>query len=122
MRFQFDGKTYNIGFDRKHLHVDVFENRKKKSVLSKYPFTTATLYERREGQPIASTVASATVGCVPTDPYSNQSGRLQALKALTQILTARKFSKEFKRTLWKAYADRGKAPVVEGTVIPAEQS
>jgi hypothetical protein len=94
---------------------------------SKYPYTTVTLYERTE--PTTSRILfSATVGCLPTDSYSNERGRLYALRALHGFLVAankrdpKQYGKDFRTALWRAYTQRGRQQnVIDGTVVRKEE-
>jgi len=111
MRFTFEGKEYKLSFERRHKHVTLLQGNRKVTVPSKYPYTTVTLYDRApSGAP--SVLASATVGCAPTDSYSNEKGRLFALKELTNALRRYRISKEFRTAMWHAYVNRGKNNLV----------
>lgn len=128
MRFDFDGRRYFLQFERSKKSVAVFKDRKEVRVESKYPFTTVTLFELRNGAFGAqgrSTVASATVGCHTNDVYSNAKGRLFALKELSTNLGRLKFPKDFIKAMWDGYNKRGETPkkdsnVIDGQVVAAE--
>ena len=119
MRFTYEGKQYSLSFQRKYQDVEVYVSGEKTTARSEYPFTTAILYERT-GEKTSSTVAQATVGCHPGDPYSNEKGRLYALKALNEILNTRKFTKEFRQALWQSYQRRGNTPKVTVQNVPSD--
>lgn len=113
MRFTFENRTYGLSFTRRKFDVNVVRDGKQKSVRSKYPYTTVTLYERTIPGAEAI-IATATVGCLPSDKYSNAYGRLHALQALTQILTRKtvevkpsvfenRYSADFRTAMWTAF-------------------
>lgn len=126
MRFQFEDRKYFLQFERNHKKVDVFKNREKVVLDSKYPFTTVTLYEIMSGTYSAGrkTIASATVGCHPGDTYSNAKGRLFALKELSSSLRRLHYPHDFVAAVWNAYQHRADAPskpgVIDGQVVSAE--
>ena len=97
MKFQFAGTTYFLEFQRDHKKVKLHRQGKSEEIRSKYPYTTARLLVAKEGEK-PGLIDEAVVGCSPTDPYSNESGRVMALRALTKP-----FSKELRRAVWQAY-------------------
>ncbi len=108
MRFQHQGKLYRLEFERQYRNLKITRNGVTKEVRSKYPYTTAKLLQLRVGEePLI--VGKATVGCCPTDAYSNELGRRQALRQLTFALAKRdKTSKDLRTAFWNAYLNRGK--------------
>lgn len=104
MRFQFAGDTYSLEFSRQHRTVSVTRNGKVERVRSKYPFTTASLESVGKLGTKSVVIASHTVGCAPTDKYSNAEGRLAALRGLTDKID----SKGLRTAMWQAYVNRGK--------------
>lgn len=119
MRFVYNGDTYVLEFERSHREVDVYKNGKKSTQPSKHPYTTARLIQLvpAAGAIGRKLVAQTTVGCVPTDPYSTAQGRLSALKSLTGVLRVLKEPKLLIGAVWQAYADRGKQPAKDGSII-----
>ncbi len=96
---EFEGETYRIEFRR------VME---KNHTL---PFTIATLVRKtpttdHRGVPIWIEERSAKVGCWPWDVYTNEAGRLQALRKLLDPMGARPFAKPLREALWDAYHAR----------------
>jgi hypothetical protein len=129
MKFTFEGRRYFIEFQRAQKDVTIVRKKRNgeqqhNTIKSLHPFTTARLKERL-GDALPNLIESATVGCLPSDKYSNELGRLYALRALTQVLTKKHGksvhgSKDFKRALWRAYELRGQSDVIEGTVVKTE--
>ena len=126
MRFTFNGRNYSLTVERKYQNVELFTDRKKHILRSTYPYTILSLHE--QGANGASVlVKKVSVGCLPSDPYSNRAGLLFAMKKLTSQL---KFSdragltypKEFFSAMWQAYVNRGKQPkrVVETSTVVEE--
>lgn len=125
MRFEFQGRRYGISFTRDHKEIDVHRDGVKTRVLSKYPYTTVSLHEYT-GTAAPVLVGFATVGCAPNDNYSNELGRLMALRELHRkfrlleavALTtnppktevAAKYSKAFRSAIWTAYNNRANGP------------
>lgn len=113
MRFTFNGKDYSLGFQRNTQSVKVMRDGKESTVPSKYPYTTVTLYERTSPS-TSGVIAQATVGCIPSDPYSNEKGRLYALRALNQMLfRSQVYDEKFREAMWKAYFTRPTAQPVD---------
>lgn len=121
MKFEFAGRTYALDFTRKKQEVTIVRDGKSQTIQSKYPYTTVILYEKTTGAPVV--VNKATVGCIPSDTYSNEKGRLAALKDLTEILRRSQYPEEFRRAMWNAYTNRRKQEqrVVEGEVVGAQK-
>ena len=118
MKFDYEGKTYVLEFERDHKQLTLLRGGRKETVKSKHPYTTATLYVQTSPTTRA-VVTHATVGCCPTDSYSNAAGRLFALRSLTGNLKKLNKDRDFRAALWKTYVDRDKRPakVVEGEVV-----
>jgi len=117
MKFTFDGRRYALGFEREHQQVVILRDGKHHTVKSVYPYTTVTLSEFTTDKPVV--VSYATVGCLPSDKYSNALGRLMSLRALNHTLSKnQRFSKDFRAAMWRAYLNRGKQQekVIEGVV------
>lgn len=135
MKFKYRGTEYELTFQRKYKNVDVFRKanaedkaelkphldaikaivktavqvtfRVKTTERSQYPFTYVKLYELHEGkEPVV--LASTHVGCVPTDQFSNASGRLYALKELSYKLRKNGASDGLIAAVWETYNNRGK--------------
>lgn len=101
MNFSHGGKQYRIEFGRKHQEVKTFDAAgHDKKVKSRYPFTTVTLLVLNG---VFEKVAEATVGCLPTDPYSPEDGRVKALQKLNE-----KVDRTLLKSIWEAYHSREK--------------
>ena len=104
MRFEFDGRSYYITFQRKHreyLRHD-YETGLDFNVKSKYPDTTVTIFETDPAHPLDKKVfRTATVGCWREDHFSLEKGRVRALRLATVTCPL-----AMKPLLWKAYHDR----------------
>ena len=83
MRFQFSDKNYSIEFRRNH--QTLIDRRTGEEFLSTYPATTVLIMQVVEGKKVGDwpVIAQATVGCLDTDRFSLESGRLAALKRLS---------------------------------------
>jgi hypothetical protein len=120
MRFTFEGRRYELDFSRERKDVVILRDGTKHTIKSLHPYTTVSLKERI-ADALPATVATATVGCLPTDRYSNDLGRVYALRALTQVLTKKHGkSKEFKAAMWRAYELRYQPNVLEGVLVKSE--
>lgn len=105
MEFVYQGQQYRIEFSRKHKIVKTFrEDGKQTEVKSKYPFTTAYLQRKINSETMngwENVAEPATVGCIPTDKFTLESGRLKALKKLTA-----RIAKELREPMWTSYHGR----------------
>jgi hypothetical protein len=111
MKFQFDGRTFRLEFERKYKNVSVMRGGAVKTTRSKYPYTTATLYEVKDGEE-PKVFARGTVGCLPTDKFSNASGRLFALRELSRAVGKVDGTKELRTALWLTYKNRAVRPEI----------
>jgi len=100
MKFDFAGTTYFLEFQRNHRTVKFNRQGTQHIIKSKYPYTTVRLLVAKPGEK-PGLIEEATVGCCPADPYSNELGRIMALRKLTKP-----FSKELRRAVWQAYQAR----------------
>ena len=114
MRFNVDGRRFRLEFERHYRQVTILRAGNEHTIRSKYPYTTATLYELKDIN-TATPIAHATVGCAPTDLYSNANGRLFALRALTEVLRKKDTPYELRAAIWETYINRGKNQVIEVT-------
>lgn len=104
MRFEFGGKVYVIDFERKYRQFQKHDyvSGLDSFVKSKFPYTTATIYETDPTHPLDKKVfRTATAGCFHRDNFSLEKGRCRALRLVTMALP-----KEMKPVLWKAYHER----------------
>lgn len=119
MRFEFDGTTYELDFQKSNKTVAVFDKAlgAYKEQASRYPYTTLLIREVRDGKreqwPLFRT---ATVGCRHNERYTPERGRCHALRAVMATIT-----RPFYMAMWKAYTNRNKPEHVEGQVLPIEQ-
>lgn len=103
MTFQHGEKTFKIEFHRERREVKTFDEKGKEVfVLSKHPFTTAEIVELTEDKEKRVVLASASAGCSPEDKFTLESGRLRALKKVTDQLP-----REMRKVLWETYHSRG---------------
>lgn len=116
MRFQFDDKRYFLTFKRKREHIEITRFGKKHTILSQFPYTTVTLWEMGVAGSAVS-VEFAKVGCLTSDSYSNEQGRVNALRELNRKLRKLGKSEQFRSAMWNAYLTREKAK----NLTPAEQ-
>lgn len=123
MKFTHNGISYKLDFERRQKIVTLVRDKRSTTRQSKYPFTTATLYELKDGKEKAK-LAQETVGCAPTDTFSKAAGRLWALKALSTKLRKTGAPKSLIAAVWDTYLNRGNTPpksaVIDGEVIKSE--
>ena len=113
MRFALGNRQFKLTFERHHRQVSVIRGKVRGTIKSRYPYTTATLFEIKDSGPIV--LAHATVGCLSTDPYSHADGRKFALRALTTTLRRHNISRELRAAIWETYMNRDKQQVIETT-------
>jgi hypothetical protein len=110
MRFTFAGRDYELTFERRKQPVVYYTKGVSHTIQSTYPFTTVAIFEQtKQGQIL---VSEATVGCLHTDRYNPEQGRLWALKSLNGKLKRNNWSVEFRRAVWQAYIDRNKKQII----------
>jgi hypothetical protein len=107
MKFYYEGKTYRLEFERNYQQVSVRIEGQLQKIRSTYPYTSAKLYETPIGE-VPKLVLIRTVGCLPTDKYSNEKGRLFALRGLSRALNKLKYPKGLIAAIWLAYRNRTK--------------
>lgn len=112
MKIVYNAINYVLEFSRDYKTVELWVkdaagNRHKQKVLSTYPYTTARVVQL---QPNGDRIVwkSASVGCHPLDKFTQASGRLWAMKRLTNGKGG--FPKDFKAALWDAYLNRNLQP------------
>src|SRR3990167_9632009 len=107
MSFVFGGKTYVIEFSRAYREYPRhdYETGLDFNVKSKYPYTTATVFEVDPIKFAKKIFRTATVGCWHGDTFRLEKGRTGALRLITITLP-----KAMKPLLWKAYHERVSKP------------
>lgn len=108
MRFYYLDREYSLEFCRERTKVKVRDEYMKnvfRLELSKYPFTEAVIREvdPKQAPKYWTIYKFAKVGCLPSDYFSLEDGRLQALKRLTIMIP-----REMRGPLWNAYHSRFK--------------
>lgn len=108
MKFSYAASDYSLEFRRQKKQVsitrrDIAGNKFTVSRESRYPYTTVTLYESRLNM-LPTPIYSATVGCLATDRYSPEQGRIHALRALYKKI--KPISPELGKKIWEAYRNR----------------
>jgi hypothetical protein len=103
MKFEHDGKTYFLEFQRQKKVISINRKGTKIEEESRYPFTTAKLLVVTES-PLPTKLYEHTVGCCPTDEYSNEKGRIEALRGVSQQIP--KENKGLRKAMWGAYTGR----------------
>lgn len=103
MRFQYDGRTYAIEFQRAKRKVApvALLNSPEPTVPSTKPYTTVRIVELDSDGQQVSVFRQATVGCFAKDQFSKEGGRIAALRALTPVLP-----EPMRPVVWDAYTDR----------------
>lgn len=108
MQFEYDGKKYFLEFQRTKKKIKLNRQGTIAEYTSKYPYTTARLLVASpEGTQILLT--EHTVGCLPTDKFSNQAGRAAALSGLIELVA----DKGLRAAVWPAYTSRHTESVQE---------
>lgn len=107
MKFIVNDKTYLLEFTHQFQEVKVQRGQAVLRTKSTYPATTAFIREVVAGKPrdVWPVRFSATVGCLPSDPYSKQAGNHWALKKLTAHLCSTG-NKQVINPMWQAYSNR----------------
>lgn len=128
MRFEFDGLTYQITFSRERkfvqnpywrgivideaipLHREMLEQHPE-MVQSKFPYTTARLDVVEQNDPLfpdrwhvlapEAPYRTATVGCITSDKFHPNAGRIRALRLINRTIP-----KEMLPAMWLAYNTR----------------
>lgn len=119
MKFYYEGKTYELTFERHHQNVKVRKDGTLHTVRSTHPFTTAKLYECRMGE-LPLVVAMRTVGCNPQDKFTKERGRVESLRVLSRVLVKLGHPKGLVAAIWVAYKNRGQQPEQVGAVITSQ--
>jgi len=102
MRFEYEGHTHFLEFQRQYKDVPVVRRGVTKVERSKYPYTTArVLRASDEAGKKPTELFSSTVGCLTTDKFSNEAGRIAALRSLTSNLPLK-----LRVAVWQVYNDR----------------
>lgn len=110
MKFTHNGREFSISFSYERREVNSYTpDGNLVTRLSDKPYTTAKLWRRsKQGDLVLK--YTATVGCHKNDVFSKQSGRIKALRALTNKLPKSdpQTSKEkaLRAALWNAYNTR----------------
>jgi hypothetical protein len=106
MKFEYAGSQFQLEFERKFKIVSIRRRINKitdvtETQRSNFPYTTARLIGvHTPAAPVV--IAQASVGCCPTDKFSNEEGRRQALRKLTKLVEG----KQFRAKLWETYNKR----------------
>lgn len=105
MRFDHDGKTYALDFQRDYKLIRLGEiNGEVLTAPSRYPYTTARVLEVDQALPVYEwpVYRTATVGCWHKEPvFRLERGRLHALRLLSRTL-----NREMKVKVWDTYMGR----------------
>lgn len=117
LKFEFEGTKYRIDFTREARTVKQFRGYADSvdtsngevikvpvvvDVPARYPYTTVTLWKTMPGGGEVI-YRSYTVGCIHTDSYTLEDGRLAALRMLSK---SNSLDKPFKKAMWTCYFDR----------------
>lgn len=115
MRFTHNGVEYKLEFSRHRGPVKAYVAGERQEFQSTYPFTTAQLVtEKSKMDKVVHAIA--TVGCNPVDAYSNEQGRIAALRKLTA-----KMDKGLRKAIWQSYTNRARtAQAPKDQSIPAQ--
>lgn len=119
MRFEYQGTTYLIEFERQHRVIKWTDDigNVTKRFDSKYPYTTARLLKLVGGVG-RELVREYTVGCHPGDRFSFDGGRKAALTLALYDAPIEKsngsgvsqlglqLDKDFRTAVWNAYHNR----------------
>lgn len=104
MKFEHNGRSYFVEFERQHKQIKQIDDLgKEREHTSTFPYTTVRLIEVVPGAKDKMIYRSATVGCWHKEGYgfTKETGRLRALRDVCRTL-----SKEMKVKLWEAYHTR----------------
>ena len=111
MRFQVDGTTYALDFQREHKYVHVpypkqtkGGNKIMETKRSTHPYTTVRVVVVDDSVPPKQwkTAFEATVGCWhKEDKFTIEKGRLEALRKINRIIPP-----DMKSPMWNAYLQR----------------
>lgn len=105
MKFDFDGKTYWLEFERARKTVSILRNGRTKHIHSENPYTFARLFEWPIGVE-RRIIASADAGCFPGDKFTKAEGRLRALQALSKQLKRQRLPEGLTAAMWQRYNAR----------------
>lgn len=108
MRFSVEGQEFEISFRRYHPTLYLPDPNLKgtnKKTRTTHPSTEALiLVVDPKKKPVEYDVhRSYTVGCYHQDKFTQEDGRLAALKMISK---GNSLSKEFKAAMWEAYTNR----------------
>jgi hypothetical protein len=122
MKFDYEGVSYLIEFERSHRVlqrqvVDQYGVEKVNRIDSKFPYTTARLFKvTGPGKTDRELVREYTVGCAVSDNYSLDGGRKAALAMALydaptkdggpSVMASSVLTKEFRTAVWNAYHSR----------------
>ena len=102
MKFEHEGATYFLDFQRDYKQVEVGNTAGEVvRTASHYPSTTVILWKQRENPLAPELYRTATVGCWHKDTFTLEKGRLNAMRLMSRTL-----SKEMKRKMWASYMNR----------------
>lgn len=107
MQFEHEGSKYFLEFQRKNKTIKLNRQGNKVTYMSTYPYTTARLLKETGG--VKEVMTEHTVGCLPTDIFSNEAGRLHALQGVTKLIP----NKDLRAAMWTAYHARLKESVAD---------
>lgn len=122
MIFMHDGQKYSMTFTRRHQQVRVFQDVTEtvtvvidgkevtakvripveRQVKSRHPFTTVRL-DKLFSDGGRETWKQETVGCIPTDKFDIEDGRVKALQKLNSQIP-----RDMLKPMWEAYHKRPK--------------
>lgn len=106
MKFSYNGVEYKLEFSRHHRPVSAYLAGEKQEFQSTHPFTTVQLVtEKSRTEKVIHAIA--TVGCNPIDAYSNEKGRIAALRKLTA-----KMDRGLRKAVWESYTNRPRTATV----------
>lgn len=107
MKFTYAGSQFQLEFERKYSNVEIRRRTQSgaEGIIvqrSQFPYTSVRLLSLNPLGTKPTEVANARVGCAPTDKFSNEEGRRQALRKLTDTVEG----KELRAIIWKTYLSR----------------
>jgi hypothetical protein len=115
MRYTFGPAEFKITFEREHrpIVIDNTIDGEPITIPSTHPYTTVSLFRKSETDPDFVLYRTDTVGCSPKDKFVKETGRILALRKITNTL-----SKAHRSVLWDAYMNRAtKAPVKQPVLV-----